>query len=45
MNNFTALLLEENNDKVSSKIKELTIKDLPEGDVLVRVEYSDVTYK
>ena len=45
MDNFTALLLEENNGKVSSEIKKLTIQDLPEGDVLVRVEYSDVNYK
>ena len=45
MDNFTALLLEENNGKVSSEIKKLAIQDLPEGDVLVRVEYSDVNYK
>ena len=45
MDNFTALLLEENNGKVSSEIKKLAVQDLPEGDVLVRVEYSDVNYK
>ncbi|MEE2689352.1 MAG: MDR family oxidoreductase [Pseudomonadota bacterium] len=42
---FKALLLEQAGDKVTNEIRELSIDDLPEGDVLVRVEYSDVNYK
>ena len=42
---FKALVLEETDGKVSNQIKDLSIDDLPEGDVLVRVEYSDVNYK
>ncbi len=42
---FKALVLEEDDGKVSNQIKDLSVDDLPEGDVLVRVEYSDVNYK
>ena len=42
---FKALVLEEEDGKVSNQIKDLSVDDLPEGDVLVRVEYSDVNYK
>jgi acrylyl-CoA reductase (NADPH) len=42
---FTALVLSEYDGKVGNEIQELTISDLPEGDVLVRIEYSDVNYK
>ena len=42
---FKALVLDEADGKVSSQIKDLTVDDLPEGDVLVRAEYSDVNYK
>ena len=43
--NFKALVLSEADGKVSNEIQKLTSSDLPEGDVLVRVEYSDVNYK
>jgi len=43
--NFKALVLSESGGKVSNEIQKLTSSDLPEGDVLVRVEYSDVNYK
>jgi acrylyl-CoA reductase (NADPH) len=43
--NFAALVLSESDGKVGKEIQKLTISDLPEGDVLVRVEYSDVNYK
>ncbi len=43
--NFKALVLSESDGKVSNEIQKLTSSDLPEGDVLVRVEYSDVNYK
>ena len=42
---FKALVLDEDDGKFSNQIKDLTVDDLPEGDVLVRVEYSDVNYK
>lgn len=43
--NYKALVLSESGGKVSNEIQELTSSDLPDGDVLVRVEYSDVNYK
>ena len=42
---FKALVLDEDDGKVSNQIKDLTVDDLPEGDVLVRAESSDVNYK
>lgn len=42
---FKALLLEEADGKVTSKITTLTEDQLPEGDVTVAVHYSDVNYK
>lgn len=42
---FKALVLEEGDGKVSSSIKNLTDSDLPEGDVVVSVSYSDLNYK
>ncbi|MFO1154867.1 MAG: MDR family oxidoreductase [Rhodospirillales bacterium] len=42
---FRAIVLKESEGKVSSTIEALTIDDLPAGDVLVRVEYSDLNYK
>ena len=42
---FSALVLNEADRKVSGKIKALTTNDLPEGDVTVAVEYSGVNYK
>ncbi len=43
--NYKALVLSESDGKVGNDIQELTSSDLPDGDVLVRVEYSDVNYK
>jgi acrylyl-CoA reductase (NADPH) len=42
---FKALVLEEDGDKLSSRVKDLATDDLPEGDVTVAVEYSTVNYK
>jgi len=42
---FKALMLEETDGKVSSSLKDITTADLPDGDVLVRVDYSTVNYK
>lgn len=42
---FQALVLEQEEKKTLASIKELTINDLPEGDVLVRVNYSSLNYK
>lgn len=42
---FKALVLSEADGKVSNEVTELSTDALPEGDVLVRVEYSDVNYK
>jgi len=42
---FTALVLTEADGAVQSAIKELSISDLPDGDVLVSVAYSTLNYK
>ena len=42
---FTALVLEEANGKVTQTFRQLEDKDLPDGEVLVRVSYSDLNYK
>ncbi len=41
-----ALMMEQNDDGLATaQIKEISEADLPEGDVLVRVEYSTLNYK
>ncbi len=44
-NAFPALMLEENDGAVTAAMTELHDSDLPEGDVLVRTEYSTLNYK
>ncbi|MCD7034039.1 acryloyl-CoA reductase [Metabacillus sp. GX 13764] len=45
MNTFKALVLAKQGDEVTKDVKELSVDDLPEGDVLVKVSYSGVNYK
>ncbi|CQR46033.1 Putative quinone oxidoreductase YhfP [Paraliobacillus sp. PM-2] len=42
---FRAYQLTKENEKVVGVVKELTIDDLPEGEVLIKVHYSSVNYK
>ncbi|MFP6736167.1 MAG: MDR family oxidoreductase [Rhodospirillales bacterium] len=42
---FPALMLEESDGAVSAGMTQLTDGDLPDGDVLVRTEYSTLNYK
>ena len=42
---FQALVLEEREGKVASEIRTLDDSALPDGDVLVRIAYSDLNYK
>lgn len=42
---FEALVLRKPGDVIKSKVERLSDDDLPEGDVLVRVAYSDLGYK
>ena len=42
---FSALVLNEASGKVQTAIQDLDESELPEGEVVVRVEYSDVNYK
>ncbi|MAF48016.1 MAG: MDR family oxidoreductase [Rhodospirillales bacterium] len=42
---FQALMLEESDGAVSAAVTQLTDSDLPDGDVLVRTEYSTLNYK
>ncbi len=42
---FRAILLEENDGNVAGSVTELDDDRLPEGDVTVRIDYSDLNYK
>jgi acrylyl-CoA reductase (NADPH) len=42
---FKALVLEQQDKKVSHSVREIATGDLPQGDVTVAVEYSTVNYK
>ncbi|MGQ0664373.1 MAG: MDR family oxidoreductase [Pseudomonadota bacterium] len=45
MGDFTALVLDEKDGKVSAAVKTLAEADLPPGDVTVRVSHSTLNYK
>ncbi|MFC4769065.1 NADPH:quinone oxidoreductase family protein [Effusibacillus consociatus] len=42
---FRALVVDKSEDSFSVNVKELSLNDLPEGDVTIRVAYSSVNYK
>ena len=42
---FTALVVNKQEDQFSVDIQKLSLQDLPEGEVLIRVHYSGVNYK
>ncbi|WP_436854579.1 acrylyl-CoA reductase family protein [Staphylococcus caeli] len=44
-NTFKAFVVEEQDDKVIHQYKDMTIDDLPEGEVLIKVKYSGINYK
>jgi len=45
MNTFQALVLDKVNDQTKLEIKQLSMGDLPKGDVTIRVAYSSVNFK
>ncbi|WP_436862789.1 acrylyl-CoA reductase family protein [Staphylococcus caeli] len=44
-NTFKAFVVDEQDDKVTHQYKDMTIDDLPEGEVLIKVKYSGINYK
>lgn len=44
-NTFRAYQLTKKDEKVVGTVQELTIDDLPEGEVLIKVHYSSINYK
>jgi acrylyl-CoA reductase (NADPH) len=42
---FKAILLSKDGDRFQARVADVDEKDLPEGDVLLRVEYSTINYK
>src|SRR6266516_4229024 len=42
---FKALVLEQDGESVQPTFRDLTVDDLPEGDVLVSIAYSTLNYK
>ncbi|UTR13046.1 acryloyl-CoA reductase [Evansella sp. LMS18] len=45
MDSFKALVLDKVNDQTNLEIKQLTLDDLPEGEVTIKVKYSSVNFK
>ncbi len=45
MNTFQAMVLDKVNDQTKLEIKQLSIEDLPKGEVTIRVAYSSVNFK
>jgi putative YhdH/YhfP family quinone oxidoreductase len=43
--NFKALVVEEQEDRFIRKIKTRSVNDLPDNDLLIRVQYSSLNYK
>ena len=42
---YKALMLEETDGVITSSIEGIGLKDLPEGDVVIAVDYSTLNYK
>ena len=42
---FKAIVIDNQNDKFSRKIEELDASSLKDGNVLVKVDYSDLNFK
>lgn len=45
MQTFQALVVDKQDEQFSVSVQDRTIQDLPEGEVLIRVQYSGVNYK
>ncbi len=45
MDNFSALVVNKTDDRFTVAVQPLTEKDLPNGDILVRVSYSSINFK
>lgn len=45
IDSFKALILTQNNGKTEHEIRQLSVDELPDGDVLVAVKYSSLNYK
>ncbi|GLC89678.1 acrylyl-CoA reductase family protein [Lysinibacillus piscis] len=45
MNTFQALVLDKVNDQTQLEVRQLSMDDLPDGEVTIRVSYSSVNYK
>lgn len=45
MAKFNALMLRENEGKIQAGVEQVDDSELPEGDVLVRIDYSTINYK
>lgn len=42
---FTAFVVDKNNDQFTAEIRNLTLDDLPSGEVTINVKYSSINYK
>ena len=42
---FNALVVNKDDEEFTAEVKQLEESDLPEGDVLIDVEYSTINYK
>jgi putative YhdH/YhfP family quinone oxidoreductase len=45
MEQFKALMVDKNENEFSFQVKNITLNELPQGDVLIKVSYSAINYK
>jgi NADPH:quinone reductase-like Zn-dependent oxidoreductase len=45
MEQFNALMVDKNENDFSVQVKNITLNELPQGDVLIKVSYSAINYK
>ena len=43
--NFKAVIINNQNDKFTREVKELSVDALKDGNVLVKIDYSSLNYK
>lgn len=45
MNTFKVIVVEEMDEKIETQLKDITVNDLSQGEVVIKVVYSSLNYK